>query len=108
MYKIDDKLCRNSEFDRRSVLSVPKTVQSKLNRDEILHIFITYGEQHAIPSQLIVNLVHVIKKLHLSPIIQVDADVVSPLVFAKGTGHFGSRGVRGGWAGHGDLTPLAK
>ena len=50
VYKIDDKLCRNSELDRRSVLSVPKTVQSKLNRDEILYIFIIYGEQRAIPS----------------------------------------------------------
>ena len=57
-------------------------MQSKLNRDEILHIFITYGEQYAIPSQLIVNLVHGIKKLHPSPIIQVDADVASPLLLS--------------------------
>lgn len=41
-------------------------------------------------------------------IIHVDASAASLLIFAKGTGHFGSRGVRGGWAGHGDFAPLAK
>ena len=77
VYKIDDKLCRNSELDRRSVLSVPKTVQLKQNRDEILHIFIAHGEQHVIPSQLIVIFVHNLKRLHPSPIIQVDVGAVS-------------------------------
>ena len=43
MYKIDDKLCRNSELDCRSAPCVPKTVQLKQDRDEILHIFIAHG-----------------------------------------------------------------
>ena len=29
VYKIDDKLCRNSEYDRQSILPVPRTVQAK-------------------------------------------------------------------------------
>ena len=69
--------CAGIVNDCRSVLPVPKTVQSKLNRDEILHIFIAHGEQHAIPSQLIVIFVHGLKRLHPSPIIQVDVGAVS-------------------------------
>ena len=95
MYKIDDKLCRNSEFDRRSVLPVPKTVQLKLNRDEILHIFITYGEQHAIPSQLIVIFVHNLKRLEASLFAQVDVSVAPLLLQAKDIGGISTRGREG-------------
>ena len=76
MYKIDDKLYRNSECGRQSALSVPKTVQAKRNQGEIIHTLTRLEECYAIPSQLIVNLVHDIKRLHPSPIIQVNVDVV--------------------------------
>lgn len=91
VYKIDDKLCRNSELDRRSVLSVPKTVQLKQNRDEILHIFIAHGEQHAIPSQLIVNLVHNLKRLEASLFAQVDVSMAPLLLQAKDIGGISTR-----------------
>lgn len=95
MYKIDDKLCRNSECGRQSALSVSKTVQAKRNQGEILHTFAKHEEHYAIPSQLIVIFVHGLKRLHPSSIIQVDVGAASLLLFAKGTGYFGSRGVRG-------------
>ena len=95
VYKIDDKLCRNSELDCRSVLSVPKTVQLKQNRDEILHIFIAHGEQHAIPSQLIVIFVHNLKRLEASLFAQVDVSVAPLLLQAKDIGGISTRGREG-------------
>ena len=87
--------CAGIVNDCRSVLSVPKTVQSKLNRDEILHIFIAHGEQHAIPSQLIVIFVHNLKRLEASLFAQVDVSVAPLLLQAKDIGGISTRGREG-------------
>ena len=90
------------------IVKVSYLYQERYKQSEIFHTFARFEEHYAVSSQLIVNLVHGIKRLHPSPIIRVDVDAALLLLFAKGTGYFDSRGVRRGWAGHADLAPLAK